>query len=352
MSELQKPPRANRGVVIVKEKEENVEKPLTSMVDYIRVTFKTHDVDHIIENILHLNKDFMTEKPNGFYGYVGTFELDFIKVFYSPPGDNRGILIELSGQGCRQFESFLDCRKKTWFDFFQDCIQNGGSFTRLDLAIDDKKTYFSIPELLKKAQKGECISRFRKSDFNGSFDLSDGVTGGTTIYFGSKKSEAYLCFYEKNYEQSEKYNIPLEELGDWNRYELRLKSERAQAAIDALMKTKDLTLVAMQIINNYVRFVDADEEVTREHWKTSLFWSEFIGDVGKLQLYMKPQRDFYQKTRNWLKNSCSPTMKMVLEVDQHLGRNDLSDMIMEAELSDKQEKMMDVFIAEVEDMVV
>lgn len=85
----------------------------------------------------------------------------------------------------------------------------------------------------------------------------------------------------------------------------------------------------MQIINNYVRFVDADEEVTREHWKTSLFWSEFIGNVGKLQLYMKPQRDFYQKTR-----SCSPTM------------------IMEAELSDKQEKMLDVFLAEVADMVV
>ncbi|AEK87634.1 putative replication protein; mobile element region [Bacillus amyloliquefaciens XH7] len=127
----------------------------------------------------------------------------------------------------------------------------------------------------------------------------------------SKKSEAYLCFYEKNYEQAEKYNIPLEEL------EIRIA----------------LTLVAMQIINNYVRFVDADEEVTREHWKTSLFWSEFIGDVGKLQLYMKPQRDFYQKTRNWPENSCSPTM------------------IMEAELSEKQEKMLDVFFAEVADMV-
>ncbi|QBG54902.1 putative replication protein [Bacillus amyloliquefaciens] len=44
---------------------------------------------------------------------------------------------------------------------------------------------------------------------------------------------------------------------------------------------------------------------------------------------MKPQRDFYQKTR-----SCSPTM------------------IMEVELSDKQEKMLDVFLAEVADMVV
>ncbi|MCY8504917.1 replication initiation factor domain-containing protein [Bacillus atrophaeus] len=352
MTELQQPPHANRGVVIVKEKEENVEKPLVSMVDYIRVTFKTHDVDRIIENVLHLSKDFMHEKSSGFYGYVGTFELDFIKVFYSAPDDNRGILIELSGQGCRQFESFLECRKKTWFDFFQDCIQNDGSFTRFDLAIDDKKTYFSIPALLKKAQKGECISRFRKSDFNGSFNIADGLTGGTTIYFGSKKSEAYLCFYEKNYEQAEKYNIPLEDLGDWNRYELRLKNERVQAAISALLKTKDLTLIAMQIINNYVRFVDADENITREHWKTSLFWSEFIGDVGKLHLYMKPKTDFYEKSRNWLKNSCSPTMKMVLEADRYLGKNDLSDMIVEAELSDKQQKMLDVFMAETADMVV
>ena len=52
MSELQKPPHANRGVVMLKEEKEKVENPLVSMVDYIRVTFKTHDVDHIIENVL------------------------------------------------------------------------------------------------------------------------------------------------------------------------------------------------------------------------------------------------------------------------------------------------------------
>ncbi|SDN50880.1 phage replication initiation protein [Fictibacillus solisalsi] len=352
MTELQIPPHANRGVVIVKEDKENIEKPLISMVDYIRVTFKTHDIDYILENVVHLRKDYMTEKSSGFYGYIGTFELDQIKVFYSALDDNRGILVEMSGKGCRQFESFLKCRKKTWFDFFQDCIENKGTFTRFDLAIDDKRTYFSIPELLKKAQKGECISRFRKSDFNGSFDLVDGGLGGTTIYFGSKKSEAYLCFYEKNHEQSEKYNIPLEEIGEWNRYELRLKNDRAQVAVKALITQKNLTYIALKIINNYVRFVDADENITREYWKTSPLWSEFIGDVEKLSLYTKPDADFYRKSRNWLQNSCAPTMKMVLEVDKHLGSTDLSDMILNAEMSDKQEKMLEVFLAEITDMVV
>lgn len=351
MTELQKPPHANRGVVMLKEEKENVENPLISMVDYIRVTFKTQDIDHILENVVHLRKDYMTEKSSGFYGYIGAFELDQIKVFYSAPDDNRGILVEMSGKGCRQFESFLECRKKTWFDFFQDCIENKGTFTRFDLAIDDKTTYFSIPELLKKAQKGECISRFRKSDFNGSFDLVDGGLGGTTIYFGSKKSEAYLCFYEKNYEQSEKYNIPLEEIGKWNRYELRLKNDRAQVAVKALITQKNLTYIALKIINNYIRFVDSGEE-DRRYWETSPFWTEFIGDIGKLSLYTKPDEDFYRKSRNWLQNSCAPTMKMVLEADNHLGSTDLSDMILNAELSDKQEKMLEVFLAEIADMVV
>lgn len=331
---------------------ESIEKPLISMVDYIRVTFKTNDVDSILENVVHLNKDFMKQEFYGFYGYVGMFQMDYIKVFYSAPNDNRGICVEMSGQGCRQFEAFLNCRKKTWFDFFQDCLNNEGSFTRLDVAIDDRKTYFSIPELLKKAMNGECISRFRKSDYNGSFDLNEGLNGGTTIYFGSKKSEAYLCFYEKNYEQSEKYNIPLDEIGDWNRYEIRLKNARAQEAIKALLKQQDLTHMALRIVSNYVRFVDRNEEVNRESWKTSAFWSDFIGDIAKLSLYVKPSADFYLKSKNWLQSSCAPTMKMVLKADEILFSNQLSDMILNAELSEKQEKMLSVYLADINEMVV
>lgn len=93
------------------------------MVDYIRVSFKTHDVDDIIENILHINKDFMTEKQTGFYGYVGTWEMDMIKVFYSAEGDDRGTLIEFSGKGCRQFESFLDCRKRRGLISFKNVLR-------------------------------------------------------------------------------------------------------------------------------------------------------------------------------------------------------------------------------------
>ncbi|MDH6595435.1 replication initiation factor domain-containing protein [Bacillus altitudinis] len=333
-------------------KTNNVENPLVSMVDYVRVSFKTHDVDDIIENILHINRDFMTEKQTGFYGYVGTWEMDMIKVFYSAEGDDRGTLIELSGKGCRQFESFLECRKKTWFDFFQECLERNGNFTRLDIALDDRKTYFSIPRLLGRARRGYCVSRFRNSDYNGSFALSDGSDRGTTIYFGSKKSDAYMCFYQKGFEQAAKYNIPDDEVENWNRYEIRLKNERAKSAVNALIKDRNMTYIALAVISNYVRFVNPDEMVDRESWKTSKFWEKFIGDVEKLQLYTKPQTDFYEKSRNWLKNSCAPTMRMVLEVDKATGSNDLSDMVINAEMDKKHETMLDVYLANIADMVV
>ncbi|KKI85329.1 replication initiation factor domain-containing protein [Shouchella clausii] len=347
----QNPPLANRGVVMSETEKNTDTEPLTAMVDYIRVTFKTHDMDFILEHVVHLKKAYMRELQSGFYGYIGTFQLDAIKVFYSKAGDNRGILVELSGKGCRQFESFLNARKKTWFDFFKDCIDHGGTFTRFDLALDDRKIYFPIPMLLEKVKNGEAISRFRKTDYNGSLDIESGTNGGTTLYFGSKKSEAYLCFYEKNYEQAAKYNQDVEDIGEWNRYELRLKNERAQTAIEVLIKSQNLRDIALSIINNYLRFVDAEEDVSRRHWKTSPFWEEFIGDVGKLRLYVKPEQDFYEKSRRWLQNSCAPTMKMVLEADQALGRQDLSDMIVNAELSPKQEKMLDVLLAKPEEMV-
>ncbi len=65
----------------------------------------------------------------------------------------------------------------------------------------------------------------------------------------------------------------------------------------------------------------------------------------------KPEDDFYQKSRRWLQNSCAPTMKMVLEADKILSTQDLSDMVTNAELSTKQEKMLDVLLANPRDMV-
>ena len=342
------PPYSNRGVEIIK----NNENPLMAMIDYLRVSFKTHDIDLILEKVVHLKKDYMEHKESGFYGYIGTYQLDNIKVFYSHSLDERGILVEMSGKGCRQFESFLKARNKTWFDFFRDCLENKGRFPRLDIAIDDKKTYFEIPMILEKIKDGEAISQFRKSDYNGSLNIEDGDYRGTTIYFGSKQSEVYLCFYQKNYEQSNKFNVPVEEFGDWNRYELRLKNDRAHNAILGILEYENLLHVAKGIIKNYLRFVEKGDSESRQFWVTSSFWEEFLSDVEKLKLFTKPDDKFYEKSKNWFMKYGVRTMKMVRIVDDTLGTTDLQDVEEETELNPKQEHMMKVYMAKVMDMVV
>lgn len=349
MTTLQKPPLANRGVQIDKVSKN----PLTAMIDYLRVSFKTHNVDMVLTDILHLKKEFMQHKDAGFYGYIGTYQLDSIKVFYSQADDNRGTLIELSGAGCRQYETFLRARKIDWFDFFEDCKAHGGKFPRLDIAIDDRKTYFEIPSLLEKLRDGEAISKFKKIEYNGSMTIETSVMGGTTIYFGSKKhSEVYFCFYEKNYEQAEKYNQDVDEVGNWNRYELRFKNDRANVVISELIKYKRMLPVAKGVLKYYLRFVEKGTSEYRETWKTSHFWEVFLNDVEKLKIFRKPQDDFYLKSRNWYLNQASATRKMIKMAEDTLGSNELEKFEDDVELNDKQMHMLKVYLTSVEEMVV
>src|SRR5699024_8876425 len=345
------PPYSNRGV----QRNEECEKPLVAMIDYLRVSFKTHNVDLIIENVLHLKKEYMEHKESGFYGYIGTYQLDNIKVFYSHDIDERGTLIELSGTGCRQFETFLKTRKVTWYDFLRECKESGGKFPRLDISIDDKKTYFEIPMLFDKIRNGEAISRFKKTNYNGSLSMEDGEQGGTTLYFGSNKHSAvYLCFYKKNYENVEKYNKPVEEYGDWNRYELRFKNDRANAVVTELISSESMLPIAKGIIKNYLRFVEKDESVkpNRSVWKTSHFWEVVLGDVEKLPIYTKPQEDFYEKSRNWYMNQAARTRKMIKMVEDTKGISELDKFEEELELNEKQKQMMMVYLARPDEMII
>ena len=80
---------------------------------------------------------------------------------------------------------------------------------------------------------------------------------GRTLYLGSLKSDVYFCIYEKDYEQYVKLGTPLEEADIINRFEIRLRNERAYYAVRDLLTYYDAEQTAFSIINQYVRFVDS-----------------------------------------------------------------------------------------------
>ena len=70
--------------------------------------------------------------------------------------------------------------------------------------------------------------------------------------------DVYFCIYEKDYEQYVKLGTPLEEADIINRFEIRLRNERAYYAVRDLLTYYDAEQTAFSIINQYVRFVDEE----------------------------------------------------------------------------------------------
>jgi len=300
--------------------------PLEIKIDFLRVRFPTHDVKYIIEKVLKMN--FPGHWIHEFYapwGYTEQFIHFNIHVMASEGDDKeRGTLLELRGQGCRQMEGWF--RGRDWYDFFRDCRNADGFFRRFDLAVDDYLGLLDVPELIEKHKCGECITRFKSFEYHGSgrrfnSEIENGESfTGSTLYLGSKSSNIHFCIYEKDKEQLMKKGVPLDEAPIINRFEIRLLNERAESAIDDLLCYKDAEKTAFEIINEYVDFIDLEEGVSLEDCKQNVRWALFMGENrGKLKLASgRPQLTIHEMIA-WISKQVLPTAQMISEFDRRLG---------------------------------
>ncbi|EGO8087651.1 XRE family transcriptional regulator [Enterococcus faecalis] len=333
----------------------NPDNPLELLFDYVRIRFPTDNVESVIHDILRLNIDYMIHEDFGYYSYPEHYRFGDVMVLCSH-ALTKGVLLELKGKGCRQFESYLLAQHRSWYDFFTECLNMKAVFKRIDLAINDKVGILDIPELARKCKQEECISVFRSFKNYRSGELvhrDEKPDMGNTLYIGSLKSEVYFCIYEKDYEQYVKNDIPFEEAEVKNRFEIRLKNERASKAIEDLLQHQNAERTAFQIINRYLRFADKDDTKRRSDWQTNERWEWFIGkNRGELRLTTKPEPYNYERTLNWLRHQVAPTLKVVSILDVLNETKVLPDMIKETKLTDKHEKLIEQQNLAVEDVIV
>ena len=96
--------------------------------------------------------------------------------------------------GCRNYENFLQLNEETWFDFLNRVCQYHINVPRIDLAIDDRKPYLSIPDLIVRTKEGLLSSKLREIDFHDSGELKEEVfqSKGGSLYLGSSASNLRL----------------------------------------------------------------------------------------------------------------------------------------------------------------
>ena len=332
----------------------NPEVPLTMLFDYVKIRFPTLDIQHIIKDILKLNINYMLHEDYGHYSYTEHYSLGDIFI-YTSADEEKGVLLELKGRGCRQFESYLLAQERSWYEFFMDVLMEDGVMKRLDLAINDKTGILNIPHLTEKCRNEECISVFRSFKSYRSGELvrrEEKECMGNTLYIGSLQSEVYFCIYEKDYEQYKKHDIPIADAEVKNRFEIRLKNERAFYAIRDLLEHDNPERTAFQIINRYVRFVDRDDTKPRSDWRISEEWAWFIGEHrGSLKLTTKPEPYSFERTLHWLSHQVAPTLKLALRLDKMNHTQIVHDIITHARLTEKHEKILKQQAADAKEVV-
>jgi phage replication initiation protein len=246
------------------------------LFDWLSFTAKHHTRDSLIE-LLGLT-DVKFEEIKGRNGWTHASYYDGISIHYG--GDfHEGVFCNMSGQGCRSFESF-GCWD--WQSLFVH-LRSADTYhvTRLDVACDERLGLFDLKKMREKSLKGEFVSKLAWGKEETSFHDE-----AITLYFGSPQSLIRFRIYDKAKERGR------EEEGHWVRFEIQLRDERASAFMDKLQLHTVGALFA-QVVNNYLRFVEPSEtDSNKRRWETSPFWYNFVGMVGKISLYENPGQEY------------------------------------------------------------
>lgn len=298
------PPYSNRGV------ENTLQSGLRACVDWLQVTFKNVQNLQQIIDILGLDMEDFTEFENGKYGYHSHIRFGHIAIYYS--SDLEHFHLEISGQGCREYEQF---GTHDWVTLLGLILMLDVNITRFDIAIDDFKGYFTFPQLIKKIKKGHVRSRFRKARIQESVELNDGSTAGTTIYFGSPKSEIQVRIYDKLQERLSAGKTLEDGVEVWNRTEIQLRDKRAlTAAFELVENIYSVGPLVQGILRNYVLFCNPKgEDTNKSRWDISKFWLKFLDNVEPLKLSQVAPDMTIEKVKNWFEHSVTPNFSLLME---------------------------------------
>lgn len=349
MSEANNPPLLIGGYQ--NRKEESRSEYLTACIDWMQLTVRHTAPESICEDILQIPYEyFIEDKGMGVRGARAFICYDSIRVLQTVDHQTGGIThytVLMAGQGCRQFEKFLLFQNRNWFSFIENARAFKVNFPRIDLAIDDYKTFFDISVLKQMAKNGLCQSRLKIGKGHDSFSIRDGESRGETLNFGSMSSDFFMTFYEKNYEQAVQLGLDnFDDLEKWNRYELKFRHEYADKVAKLLVEKRDVMQVVMPILNEKVRFIEkrTDKQKSRcPVWKP---WEEFMKNVSKIGLSMSRPDKSLPRFYSWLSKSVAPSLWIAREIERQTGQDLIQEAIEEARITEKHRFDLEKYMQE------
>lgn len=317
-------PYSNRGA------ENTTDMGLRACVDWFQATLPGTSNPLDVINLLGLSELAFEPCETGKYGYRYHLRYHHIAIYYDE--DLPSTHIEMTGQGCREYEQFS---KLTWSVLFSHLLMLNVSVARLDIAIDDFKGYFKIPTLYKKFRQGHVRSKFKQYNYRIGGTIGKKDITGQTLYVGSMKSRLYVRIYDKLAERISK-GIQIEEgITCWNRTELQLRDSRADTACLLIANEKhEVGQLVAGILKNYINFInptkttDGSIHTNKARWNVSKFWTDFLGNVEPIGLTEIAPDKTIETTKKWVEGFVTPSLATLMEAldyDEELIHNWIID---------------------------
>ena len=256
--------------------------PCIYLIDWVSFSTKIEkDVEDVLKLIgLPDNNTLKWIAGNGRYGYRESLSYNGITIYSSGVSDAMGIMVDMSGTGCRAFE---ERSSKDFQDIFKLSLQKGYNFTRLDIALDDKDELLPLERIYKDTENGNYTGQFKTY-------MNIGGTLGQTVQHGRKGSETMVRIYDKAAQlgrQSE---------GHWVRCEIQLRKGNAHGAATKLaLGEHNISELYGNIVKTKLRYLSKpkkSKDTNKRRWKTAPYWQKLIETAERIKLYERVGEEY------------------------------------------------------------
>lgn len=272
------------------------------LFDWLSFTSKIDDVNSIVDFLGLYGLKFVP--MYGMQGFRDRYYYEGISIHYNS-SRFEGVWIEMSGQGCRTFETYSE---KSFLDLFSYFIAFSDDYhvTRIDIAFDDHTGVIDLQKIVNDVDKQNFVSKFHADSI--TYTCSSGRRG-YTIDIGSRKSDIKFRIYDKSFERK------LDDGSHWVRFEIQLRNERAFNFIVEL-NNESVGNIFCGVITNYIRFVVPDiRDSNKRRWHTRKYWSDIVGNVSAISLYTPCNAEYnLARCENFVYNNCGNSIASIITI--------------------------------------
>lgn len=228
---------------------------------------------------------------------------------------NSGCCVEMSGQGCRAFETFGGkCFPRLLFDL----QRMAAHITRLDIAYDDFEGVIDIDEMFRACNALEF--RCKKKAFSTQLSATDRdpAHAGKSVCHGSRSSDVFFRCYDKRVERNAQ-----DEYDHWIRFEIQLRDPAAENFVYA---SGSLGEKFSGVINNYLAYLVPDPEDSNiSRWDLAPWWASFVSSVERISLYSKKDLEYNRdRLERYVFTQCAGAVAAAIAVN---GYSDFLDRL-------------------------